>query len=60
MFLELLEDYGKIPEELQKRVTEEQDATVLKHWHKLAAKAESIEDFQRKMNEAVMITSCTP
>ena len=46
---ELLEDYGDIPEPLQKKILSEQDPNTLKKWHKLAAKVSSIENFAAKM-----------
>ncbi len=47
--LELLEDIGTIPEGVRERITGETDLEVLKKWHKLAAKAESIDEFVSKM-----------
>ena len=48
--LELLEDYGNIPESLKERLQETDDPDVLKKWHKLAAKANSIEEFAEKIS----------
>lgn len=47
--LELLEDYGTIPEELRETILKERDSEVLSRWHKAAAKVESIEEFLAKM-----------
>ena len=47
--LELLEDLGEIPEELRDKIEEQEDLAILKVWHKLAAKAESIEQFIEQM-----------
>lgn len=47
--LELLEDCGSIPKELQKQIMEEKDLDILKKWLKLAAKAETVEEFVGKM-----------
>ena len=47
--LELLEDYGEIPGELRERIYSEKDMAVIKRWHKAAAKANSIEEFQNAM-----------
>lgn len=44
--LELLEDYGEIPEEVKEMVFGEKDMSVLKSWVKMAAKADSIEEFE--------------
>lgn len=46
--LELLEELGVVSEELRKAVMEQRDMVVLREWHKLAARAESVEEFQRK------------
>lgn len=42
--LELLEEYGSIPEEVEKRLQEESDTKQFKQWHRLAAKVNSIWD----------------
>ena len=47
--IELLEDYGEISGELQEKICKETDVGVLKTWHKLAAKAGSIEEFKQAM-----------
>ena len=47
--LELLEDIGTIPEEVREKITGEIDLEILKKWHKLAAKSESIDEFVSKM-----------
>ncbi len=47
--LELLEDYGEIPEDLKKRVVGEKNTEILRRWHKLAAKAKSMEEFEQIM-----------
>lgn len=46
---ELLEDLGEIPEELRSKIMDESDLKILKKWHKLSARAESLEDFQNRM-----------
>lgn len=43
--LELLEDSGEIPESLSMQICGETNLDTLKRWHKLAAKADSIEQF---------------
>ena len=45
--LELLEDYGEIPEELRKIVMGQTDLNILKEWLKAAAKAGSIKEFEK-------------
>ncbi len=47
--LELLEELGDIPEELQDVVRRQTDIAVLGHWLKLAAKAGSVEEFKEKI-----------
>ncbi len=47
--LELLEELGDIPEELRDVVRQQTDLAVLGHWHKLAARAESMEEFREKI-----------
>lgn len=43
--LELLEDYGEIPESIKTQIFKETNPDILKRWHKLAAKVNSIEQF---------------
>ena len=47
--IELLTDLGPISEELEQRIKKEMNLDLLTKWHKLAAKAESIEEFILKM-----------
>lgn len=47
--LELLEDLGTVPQELKKIILEQSDFDILRRWLKLAAKAETIEEFKEKM-----------
>lgn len=44
----LLFELGDVPEELRGRIYSQQDDGILKEWLKLAAKAKSVEEFQRK------------
>ena len=50
---ELLEDVGRISEELEVRIHELSDEEQLKVLHKLAAKAESIEDFEEEAKKVL-------
>ena len=50
---ELLEDMGTISEELEVRIHELSDEEQLKVLHKLAAKAESIEDFEEEAKKVL-------
>lgn len=43
--LELLEEYGEIPQALREKIEKEFSFERLRKWHKLAAKAETIEEF---------------
>lgn len=47
--LELLEELGIIPDEVRERILGEKDLEVLTAWLRLAAKTNSIEEFQSKM-----------
>ena len=47
--LELLEDLDEIPDDIREKILNEQDVEVLKRWNKLAAKAESVDEFVEKM-----------
>ena len=46
---DFLSDLGTIPEKIMIRIDNESDLTILERWMKLAAKANSIEDFVEKM-----------
>ena len=47
--LELLEDYGTVPEKILNQIHQEKDIDTLRKWHKLAAKVTSLEDFISQM-----------
>ncbi len=47
--LDILGDLGDIPASLKDRITTQEDETILRAWVKLAAKAESIEEFLASM-----------
>lgn len=49
--LELLEDYGEVSEELKEKLETVKDMDLLKKYHKLAAKAGSIAEFQTALSE---------
>jgi hypothetical protein len=48
--LELLEDYGEIPDSLRKQIEQEESIDTLKKWHKVAAKVSNIEEFAKQIN----------
>ena len=45
----LLSELGNIPSDLETRILTERDSETLKNWLKLAARAESVEQFQREI-----------
>ena len=47
--LALLEDLGTLPDQTKERIAKEQNEDVLSAWLKLAARTDSIEEFQSKM-----------
>ena len=47
--IKLLEDHGKISEDLQTKIMAEKDLQVLSKWLKLAARVDSIDVFQARM-----------
>ena len=46
--LEILQELGGIPEALQNRIRSEKDLQALTSWLKAAARADSVEEFQKK------------
>lgn len=48
--LELLEDFGSVPDKLEQQIMNQKDEQILSKWHKLAARSSSLEDFMQKMN----------
>lgn len=46
--LDLLEEYGIVPDSIKEAILKQADASVLKEWHKLAVHAESIDDFVKR------------
>jgi predicted transposase YdaD len=49
--LELLEDLGPVPDELKTQLERIEDLTLLKQLHRVAAKADSIEQFKATIDE---------
>ena len=47
--LELLEELGQVPQRIVELITEEDNMSVLSRWHKSAAKAASIAEFEANM-----------
>ena len=49
--LEILEEYGEVPDELRDRVLAQRDLEILKSWLKVANKVGSIEEFAEKISQ---------
>lgn len=47
--LELLEDLGTVPEAVQNRIMNEKDPELLKKWHRLSARANTLDEFLKEM-----------
>lgn len=47
--LQLLEEFGPIPSDLQIKIMSEKNLSVLRTWFKLASNAESLEQFIQEM-----------
>ncbi len=48
---ELLEDKGEIPQSLKGKISAETDLDVLSKWHKAAAYADSIDEFEKSIDQ---------
>ncbi len=48
---ELLEDMGHVPEDIRSRIESEKSLETLTRWFKLAAKADSLEEFLNQMEK---------
>ena len=49
--LELLEEFGEVPEPVREMIEKQNDVEKLSEWHKFAAKSESIEEFVENVNK---------
>ena len=49
--MEFLEELGEIPEALKSKIMQEEKPDVLRRWLKLAAKAETIEEFEKSVEK---------
>lgn len=45
--LELLEELGPVSDSLRRKIMEQKDPDILKRWHKLSAKTETVEAFEK-------------
>lgn len=50
MILELLSEYGELPEKLENDVKGQEDYEILRYWSRLAAKAASVEEFEKAIH----------
>lgn len=48
--IELLEDISELPDSFKRQIESQTDLEVLNQWFKIAAKCETIEEFQEKAN----------
>lgn len=48
--LELLEEFGPVPDDIRDVIKTQDDLEILKTWHKAAAKADSIEEWKERVN----------
>ncbi len=49
--IELLEDIGAVPENLKNRIMKEENRDILRKWLKLAARAETVEEFEKSIEK---------
>ena len=49
--IELLDDIGEVSEALKAKIRKEENRDILKKWLKLAAKAETVEEFEKKIEK---------
>lgn len=52
---DLLEDFGTIPPDLKEQIFAQKDLSILKRWHKIAARAQNIEEFEEKIKETAAL-----
>ncbi len=51
--LMLLEEMGSVPDSLRETILAQQDLNLLSRWLKLAARAENLQEFERRMNGCI-------
>jgi predicted transposase YdaD len=54
--LELLDEIGPVPQELSDAIMSECNMDVLKKWHKISAKAQSIDEFIEKSGIKIAVS----
>ncbi|MCI9342899.1 MAG: hypothetical protein HFI01_07975, partial [Lachnospiraceae bacterium] len=52
--IDLLEEYGRVTRRLKKLIQNQKDMDVLKRWCKLAAKVNSIREFEEAMRNSLV------
>ena len=53
--LDLLEDISTVPDELRERIFAQKDLDILRKWHKLAARVETIDEFEKQIRVSEVI-----
>ena len=49
--LDLLEEYGTVPDSLKEKIQAQKDLDILRQWHKMAARTDSIEMFEGQISD---------
>lgn len=49
--VELLEDFGIVPEEMKEKLRSQMDLDILRKWYKLAARAQTMEGFEHQISD---------
>ena len=49
--MELLEEFGQVPQRIVETVRKEKDLDILRKWHKSAARATSFAEFEANMHQ---------
>ena len=47
--MDLLEEWGEVPDDIRTHIYAEEDIEVLRKWHKAAARVNSFDDFRTEM-----------
>ena len=55
---DMLKDIGELPDKLQKRIMSEHSIDILNSWHKIARRAESIDEFLEKTGLRQRTANC--
>ncbi len=52
--LDVLAEYGEVPEELQRKIRKQSNMDLMKEWHKLAVKVSSVKEFEEVITQSEM------